>query len=47
MSVSLGDKEIEGELIGLEREDEEHLQRAKSNRRKAAHKPATPERVTK
>jgi hypothetical protein len=26
--VSLGDKEIEGELIGLEREDEEHLERA-------------------
>jgi hypothetical protein len=28
VSVSLGDKEIEGELIGLEREDEEHLERA-------------------
>jgi hypothetical protein len=28
VNVSLGDKEIEGELIGLEREDEEHLERA-------------------
>lgn len=28
VSISLGDKEIEGELIGLEREDEEHLERA-------------------
>ena len=28
VSVALGDKEVEGELIGLEREEEEHLERA-------------------